>query len=95
MMAANSPSQWVILNATRSVWVERLAVGDVVWYPWTHVKPPVWRILAMLRVPIEHRCQGDEFGHSSDGPISIVPCPDLRSLRYSWCVRESKQIISY
>lgn len=42
------PSERVILDALRSLWIERREVGAVVWYQWTHVKPHVWRILEML-----------------------------------------------
>ena len=31
------------------------AVGDTVWYQWTHVKPHVWRVLEMLQIPISTR----------------------------------------
>ncbi len=58
----SNPSERVILDALRTLWVERREVGDVEWYQWTHVKPHVWRILEMLRVPIEHRFQWDESG---------------------------------
>lgn len=58
----SNPSERVILDALRTLWVERREVGDVEWYQWTHVKPHVWRILEMLRVPIEHRFQWDASG---------------------------------
>jgi transposase len=57
-----NPSERVILDALRTLWVERRAAGDVEWYQWTHVKPHVWRILETLRVPIEHRFQWDDSG---------------------------------
>ena len=56
------PSETVILDALRTLWVERRIEGDVEWYPWTHVKSHVRRILEMLKVPIEHRFQWDPSG---------------------------------
>ncbi len=57
-----NPSERVILDALRSLWVERREVNDIVWYQWTHVKPHTWRILEMLQIPIEHRFQWEESG---------------------------------
>ena len=56
------PSETVIRDARRTLWVERRIEGDVAWYPWTHVKPHVGRILEMLKTSIEHRFQGDPSG---------------------------------
>ena len=56
------PSDTVILDALRTLWVERRTVGDTVWYQWTHVKPHVWRILEMLQIPIQHGFQWDLSG---------------------------------
>ena len=56
------PSDTVILDALRTLWVERRTVGDTVWYQWTHVKPHVWRILEMLQIPIQHGFQWDPSG---------------------------------
>lgn len=44
-----NPSERVILDALCTWWVERRAVGDIVWYQWMHVKPHVWRILETPR----------------------------------------------
>ena len=56
------PSETVIWDALHTLWVERRIEGDVEGCPWTHVKPHVWRILEMLKVPIEHRFQWDPSG---------------------------------
>ena len=56
------PSETVILDALRTLWVERKEEESMVWYQWTHVKPHVWRILEMLQIPIQHRFQWDSTG---------------------------------
>ncbi len=56
------PSETVILDALRTLWVERKEEEGMVWYQWTHMKPHVWRILEMLQIPIQHRFQWDSSG---------------------------------
>ncbi len=56
------PSETVILDALRTLWVERKEEEGMVWYQWTHVKPHVWRILEMLQIPVQHRFQWDSSG---------------------------------
>ncbi|MCY0881296.1 MAG: hypothetical protein OWS74_04805, partial [Firmicutes bacterium] len=53
------PSETVILDALRTLWVERKEEDAMVWYQWIHVKPHVGRILEMLQIPIQHRFQWD------------------------------------
>ena len=51
------PSERVILDTLRTLWVEQRSHGSITWYQWTHVQPHARRILDMLQVPIEHRFQ--------------------------------------
>ena len=59
------PSEKVILDALRILWVERRTDEETEWYQWTHVESHVWRILEMLQIPIQHRFEafpGDPSG---------------------------------
>ena len=56
------PSERVILDALRTLWVEHRTDEETEWYQWTHVEPHVWRILEMLQIPIQHRFQSDPSG---------------------------------
>ena len=51
------PSERVILDTLRTLWIEQRSHGSITWYQWTHVQPHARRILDMLQVPIEHRFQ--------------------------------------
>lgn len=55
-------SETVILEALRTLWVERRTSADDAGYQWTPVKPHAWRILEMLEVPIEHRFHWEPSG---------------------------------
>jgi len=57
-----NPSERVVLDALRTLWVERRAFEDVSCYPWTHGPDLVRPMLTTLQIPIEYRFQWDGSG---------------------------------